>query len=109
MRHIEYWLSDDGKRFCDETECAEYELKQKLWHSNLSVICPETGVAYKGPFVMDKKAYNNCESVIVPNSQALADLKEIQNFTGFYVGIDSVGKWKYDDTENEWIIVEKED
>ena len=107
MTHVEYWVAYDGNRFDNETDCIEHELKQKLRHTDLSVICPETGVAYKGPLVMSQKAYNNCESVIVPNSQALADLKEIQDFTGFYDGIDSVGKWKYDDTENKWVIVER--
>lgn len=107
MTHVEYWIAYDGKTFDNETDCIKHDLKHKLWHSDLSVICSETGVAYKGPFVMSQKVHNNCESVIVPNRQALADLKEIQDFTGFYDGIDSVGKWKYDDTENKWVIVER--
>lgn len=107
MIHIEFWQANDRTKFASEEECIEYELKQKLRHSDLSVICPETGVVYKGPFVMSEKVYKKCESIIVPNRQALADLKEIQDFTGLYDGIDSVGKWKYDDTENKWVIAER--
>lgn len=107
MTHIEYWQAFDGTKFDNETDCIEHELKQKLWYTTLKVICPETGVTYKGPFIMDQKANNECESVIVPDKRALKDLKEIQDFTGFYDGIDSIGKWKYDDTDNKWVIVER--
>jgi len=103
MKHVEYWIADDGTQFDDEIDCKRYELKQRLSQTTLQVINSETGIAYEGQSIITQKTYNECEAVIVKDDKALSDMKAIQDFTGFYYEIDSIGKWRYDDDECKWI------
>ncbi len=104
MKHIEYWVAEDGTEFSSETECEEHELKRKLLDTELRVICPETNSAYFGPLIIEQEVHNQCDCVIVRSTKALEDLQAIQKFTGFYDGIDGLGEWKYDDCENKWTV-----
>lgn len=103
MKHIEYWKSFDGREFSNETECIEHELKYKLFFSKIQVINPETGEPYRKDSIINQEVYNNCEAVIVKNNEDLELLRDVQFYTGFYDGIDAIGKWKYDNNENKWV------
>ena len=103
MKHIEYWLANDGTKFSNMVDCKGYELEQKLEYSTLKVLRSGGGGAYKNRTIMNPEVYNECEIVIVESQAALDDLREVQNFSGFYMEINSVGKWKYDDVGGKWV------
>lgn len=90
------YVADDGTQFEDEWECTVYEWR--LAHPHLSEI--KFLNAAGEPILSDPLediTYNSTETVIVPNEEALQDLRDLTNYTGFceYNDIDSIGTWKH--------------
>lgn len=90
------YIADDGTSFEDEWECTDYEWR--LAHPHLNEI--KFLNAKEIPLLSDPLediTYNNTETVIIPNKEALQDLQDLANYTGFceYLDIDSIGTWKH--------------
>ena len=107
------YIANDGTQFEDEWECTDYEWI--LAHPHLKEIKFLNAAgepALSDP--LDDITYNNTETVIVPNEEALQELQDLADYAGFceYKDIDSIGTWNhYDGTISNggFRKVEKED
>ena len=92
------YIADDGTQFEDEWECADYEWR--LTHPHLKEI---KFLNAAGELLLSDPlkeiTYNNAETVIVPNEEALQDLQDMTDYTGFceYNDINSIGTWNHYD------------
>ncbi len=93
------YKANDGTIFEDEYKCILYEFNLKIKDANI-IILDKNGNKLNN--IETKDTYNKAYWVIINNEVALDVMYDIRNFTGFYIGINCVGTWKYDDVNNEW-------
>lgn len=90
------YIADDGTQFEDEWECTDYEWR--LAHPHLKEIKFLNAAGELLPSdPLEDITYNNTETVIVPNKEALQELRDLTDYAGFceYSDIDSIGTWKH--------------
>ena len=91
------YIADDGKEFDNEWDCMDYEWKLNHTHLNDIVFYDKDHNELKEIFLHD--IYTITEKVVVPNKEALEDLHEFAEYTGFccYYSIEDVGVWYFDE------------
>lgn len=78
MKHIEYWISDDGMEFDDEGDCIAYEIAKK-YKDSLPFTCDYD---FDGNF---EKLYNNINCIEVINEDRFNEFaKDMYAIYGFY-------------------------
>ena len=106
MKHVEYWLADDGTRFEDEDECKSYEMMPpndvvdglKLLDRYLCEMTLKSD-EFWGTFA-DRIMY-----VKISNQAALDWLKKLSEFTGVSLP-GKIGTFFYDPKYDRWICTE---
>ena len=87
------YVADDEKEFDNEFDCQEYEWKLKHPHlNNIKFYDKNNNVLDE---IFSQETYNIVKRVIVPDEDAVNDLQEFANYTGFccYEDIISRGEW----------------
>lgn len=105
MRTI--YIAYDGTQFTDEFACELYE-----WdcaHPHLKTILAFDQCGSKLSNLMDEDTYYSCEKLIIPTIEAVQDLSDLAEFTGFtsYGDITKPGVWQYDDDEAGFVFVQE--
>lgn len=103
MKHIELFISDDGKIFLDESSCLEYEL-EKACEENKHNLIFKDDLGNVLEDMVSSKTYNFVSSIEVLNKEGIELLNRIYDYTGFlYDSITSPGTWVWKDTEQCFI------
>ena len=94
MRTI--YIADDGTEFDNYHECEYYEFTSKYPRVQNIVFLDINGNDVSDP--MSEDGYSSVETIIVPDREAVDQLNEIGEYTGFccYEDITSAGTWKFD-------------
>lgn len=99
------YIADDGKEFDNEFDCQSYEWK--LNHPHLKDICfyDKDNKVLGNIFLQE--TYETTERIVVPNKDALNDLQEFANYTGFccYEDIVGCGEWAFDIKKGTFVKV----
>ena len=100
------YIANDGTKFDDELECADYEWGQK--HPYLKDIKLYDKDNNRMEDVFSEWAYARTKRIVVENEEAAKSLRELGNYTGFccYESVSSSGSWIYD-KKNERFIKEE--
>lgn len=97
------YIADDGKPFDNESSCVDYEFE--LAHPHLKDIKAFDDEGNKLGSIFSDDTYTRSTKVIVPNDEALKDLQDVVDHTGYccYGNIDSIGEWKYDESKETFV------
>lgn len=90
------YIADDGTQFTDETECEIYEWKLKHVHLKDVHAYDKDDNELKDLFKED--TYNKSEKIIVTTEEAVKELQELGDYTGYnsYEDINEIGEWNFD-------------
>lgn len=103
MKIITIYEAYDGKQFDDETDCLEYELKLKEKDTTLRAYGKHNKVLHD---LWKDETYNETFKVVIPDTNALVFLMDLQDYCGFCFDIpavaDSIGTWKYIEKDECW-------
>lgn len=97
------YIADDGSQFDNEFDCMDYEWR--LAHPNLKYIDFYDKDNNKLNNVLSEETYTSTEKIVVFNANALKDLQELAEYTGFccYEDINERGIWIFDDEKGRFI------
>ena len=98
------YIAEDGKKFDDEFECQDYEWKLKhTTHLKDIHLFDKDGNELEDIFSDD--TYDNADKVIVLTDEAIKDLQELAEYTGFicYDSITSPGEWMFNKRIHEFV------
>lgn len=109
MREITIWEADDGTKFDDEYECAEYEFAQQVKkHRKCFGLL---GSQYNLLDPAKPESYEDAYFIYLPNSESAKILRNLycnNSVLSVYVpdflndwNVDA-GLWAYDDNDNNW-------
>lgn len=98
------YVSDDGLSFDDQFDCEKHEFDLSMKAVQIKVFDKRR---HRLTDIASDDTYNNSYRVIIANDKDLEDMKHIQNWTGYYCDIDSIGTWIYNEDKNRF--VRKED
>lgn len=89
------YIADDGTQFNDKYECEEYEWISN--HPNIRNVKMYDKNDNELTTYMSQDTYENADVVIVPDDEALDDLHELAEFTGFsyYFQVACPGRWEF--------------
>ncbi len=107
MRTI--YIADDGKEFDNQFECEHYEWI--LSHQHLKSIKCYDKDDNKLKDIMEEDTYNYCYKIMVPTNEAVKELNDLADYTGYcyYSHITEAGTWIYAENESgtdEWFVKE---
>lgn len=93
------YIADDGKQFDDEFACIDYEWIQK--HKNLQSVKFYDYDNHMLTDIFNEDVYGATTKVVVPDEDAVEDLQEFGEYTGFcsYEDITEPGEWHWDEDE----------
>ena len=99
------YIADDGKEFDNEFDCEDYEWK--LNHPYLKDICFYDKDNNNLVDIFTDDAYGKTERVVVSSENALKDLQEFADYTGFccYGDIVECGEWIFNEEKCTFIKV----
>lgn len=97
MRTI--YIADDGKEFDDQFKCEHYEWMLKHAHLN-DIKCYDKD-GNKLEDIMEDDTYNYCQKITVPTDEAVQELKDLADYTGYcyYSQITEAGTWIFKENE----------
>ena len=100
------YIADDGKEFSSETECLDYEWKLK--HSHLDEIHLYDEGNNKLVNIFSEDVYGRTMKVVVQTQEALKDLQELAQYTGFscYYDITECGVWTFNESKETFVKLE---
>ena len=90
------YIADDGVMFDNQYDCEKYEFDKFIKTINIKVYDDKR---HRLQNIHTEDTHNKSYRVIIANEKDLTDMKRIQNWTGFYCYIDSIGTWIYDGNE----------
>ncbi len=90
------YIADDGTQFENEHECTDYEWRLAHPHLNEIKFLNAAGEPILSD-PLEEITYDNTETVIIPNEEALQTLQDLADYTGFceYYDINSIGTWNF--------------
>lgn len=94
------YKSCDGKIFDSEDDCWKHE--QDIINKTTDIRIYRRNRA-RIRDIFSEEDYNESYRVVIPNDSALLDMKKIQQWYGFYIEIDSIGTWRYDEDNGRWV------
>lgn len=101
------YIADDGKNFDDKFECKRYEWM--LYHTHLKDIKCYDKDGNELKDMMKDDTYNYCQKIIIPTSEAVKELKDLADYTGYcdYLQITEAGTWifKENGTDGRFVRV----
>jgi hypothetical protein len=101
MKTLTTYISDDGKIFENELECLQYELSERCKKSKVKVFGKHNKRLKE--FWTDQ-AYDESLKVVVPDEEALEDIKAVTRYNGTFCEITDVGIWRYKESDsNLWL------
>ena len=83
MTIINTYVAFDGTKFDDEFDCLDYEFTLQMYDIN---------------------GYSDVHRIIVADEKDLEDIKHVYEYSGIYIGVNSIGTWVYDEDEDNWIL-----
>lgn len=94
------YIADDGKKFDDKFECEHYEWM--LNHAHLKDIKCYDKDGNILEDIMEDDTYNYCQKIIVPTGEAVKELNDLADYTGYcyYSHITEAGTWVYKENES---------
>ena len=96
------YVSDDGLSFDNQFDCEKHEFALFMQNVCIKVFDKRKHILAN---IDSDDTHNNSYKVVIANTKDLNDMKRIQNWTGYYCDIDSIGTWIYNGNE----FVKKED
>lgn len=95
MRTI--YIADDGKEFTDEFDCEHYEWVLNHPHIKDIKCYDKDGNALED--LMEEDTYGDCHKLVVSTDEAVKELSDLANYTGFceYKDITDTGIWIYEE------------
>ena len=103
MKVITIYEAFDGEQFDDEIDCLEHELILKEKTTTLRAYGKRNKRLYD---LYKDDTYNETMKIVIPDTEALKMLMELQDYCGFCFDIpavaSSIGTWKYDEKEEHW-------
>lgn len=109
MREITWWEADDGTKFEFESECAEYEWKQKVEKHETMYTLLDGSCNILSNF--ETSAYEDCYFIFLRNSKSASILRELWDddhilsvccpdfLASWHV---EPGLWSYDEDNDVW-------
>ena len=99
------YIADDGKEFDNEFDCQHYEWI--LNHPYLKDICFYDKDNNALDNILLQETYETTERIVISNKDALNDLLELANYTGFcaYGDIVECGEWVFDYKKGTFVKV----
>ena len=104
MRTI--YIADDGTQFDDEYACTDYEWKLNHPHLKDVHVFDKDGNEFENIFSED--TYNYSTKIVVTSNEAVKALQDFADYTGYcyYGHVDKVGEWKFDESEERFVMVQ---
>ena len=99
MKHIEYWISDDGTEFDNESDCIAYEILKK-YKDSLPFIC---NYCFTGDY---EDLYNNVNCIEVTDEDRFNEFaKDMYAIYGFVYpeNVKTGEKYRYGNVFCTWI------
>ena len=99
------YIADDGTQFDDQFCCECYEWKLNHPHLKDVHIFSKNGNEFID--IGSEEAYLYSSKVIVTSEEAVKDLADLADYTGFcyYKHINQVGEWKFDEEEERFVMI----
>lgn len=101
------YIADDGKKFDSEFECEDYEWL--LNHPHLKDIKCYDKNDNELNSIMEEGTYNYCHKIIVPTDEAVKELNDLADYTGYcyYSYINTSGTWIFEEcgTDGKFVRV----
>ena len=86
------YISDDGVSFDSQEECEVYEFEK--WKEHVTI--PVYGKRNKKLDIRKgDETHNEAVKIVIRDEQDLKDIRKLQEWYGYYYGIDSIGTWRY--------------
>lgn len=113
MKTITIFVADDGERFTTVEECIAYEKKVKNLPPSIRFLDSTFQDILKRTedYTQDDifRAFNSAAyTQVLDTPEYIEDLKFMRFYWGLLSEIGAPGLYKYDDDENEWVLVEEE-
>lgn len=91
------YIANDGTMFDDEWKCMDYEWRMN--HSFAGIIFYDKHDNIIRSDVFSEETYNSVEKIVVKNKEALKNLHELADYTGFccYNMVEEPGTWTFKD------------
>ena len=98
MEVITIYKSIDGKTFDDEFDCLEHEMNILENNSDIQIYGKYNKKLHNW---YEDETYNQVVKIVIPSESAIHDLKQIQDYCGFYydipANVESIGTWKFNE------------
>ena len=98
MRHVEYWIADDGEEFGNETDCIMHE-RLNEWDGKLPFV---SDCEFNGSY---EDLYNNVNNIEITDGKAFKKFADVMyDLFGFYYpeNVSTGDKYRYGDSFHMW-------
>lgn len=96
MKHIEYYVANDGKRFDNEFDCLEHEMNIGF-ENNHSIV----GMTFFEEVMTTPKDLCDADIIAIKDTNGELFIKEIEHFFGYEMPHE-IGVWHWNDANSEW-------
>lgn len=99
------YIADDGTQFDNEFDCEAYEWRLNHPHLKDIILLDKDGNRFEDAF--SEEAYNYSEKIIITSYEALKDLQDLEDYTGYccYADINEVGEWRFDKAKERFVMI----
>lgn len=102
MEIITIYKANDGTQFDNEFDCELYELNKLIMENPLKIY-GDHNKRLKNP--ASSSTWGDAKRVIINTEKELETMKAIQEWTGYYYDINSIGTWKWSNIRETFIKV----